>query len=434
MAGATLTSTTSFSDILKQVYEPVLQNLSVVESELWDLFTQEEAFQVTEGPDGKQINMAHVFSYGGGVGFMGENDYIYASQDPNIKQSNITIKQAAAVVEMSGRVMRRVREGQAAFASWANEILPQRVQRLAFHKDRALMGAGNGILFQLNGTPGGATGIAINNAFGISGLGTATYNTWQGDSLRFSGAVDGSVLRTGPAVTQAVHYGPSTFDVDVLPTGAAAGDYVALGDANVNAFGSKENMGLQGIVDDGTVVPTFQGLSRTTYPLMQAQIVNSATANGGIYGGTFGEELLEFADRQAYEHGLGKPDVIVCSRAARASYWKSLKADRRFNDPAGSYVGGLSRDGLRMIVGDRELGLKVTRKCPTSLAFLVQKDTLRMFRVGPGRWDDTSGSIWNRTIDTTGRKDAYYAVYIEEFEVASPAPNRNVLISNLAAA
>jgi hypothetical protein len=434
MAGATLTSTTTFSDVLKQVYEPVLQNLSVTESELWDLFTEQESFEVTEGPDGKQINMAHVFSYGGGVGAMGENDYVYASQDPNIKQSFINIKQWTATVEMSGKVMRRVREGQAAFATWAEQILPERIKRLAFHKDRALMGAGNGILFQLNGTPGSATGIAINNAFGISGLGTPTYNMYLGDSLRFSSAADGSGLRTGAAVVQNVHYAASTIDTDVLPTSSTSGDYVALGDANVNGFGTKENMGLLGIVDDGTVVPTFQGLSRTTYPLMQAQIVNAATANGGVFGGTFGEELLEFSDRTAYEHGLGKPDVIVCSRSARAAYWKSLKSDRRINDPAGSYVGGISRDGLRMIVGDRELGLKVSRKCPTSVAFMLQKDTLRMFRVGPGRWDDTSGSIWNRTIDTTGRKDAYYAVYIEEFEVASPAPNRNVLITNLAAA
>jgi len=433
MAGPVLTSTTTFSDVLKQVYEPVLQNLSVTESELWDLFTEQENFEVVEGPDGKQINLAHVFSYGGGVGFMGESDYIYASQDPNIKQSHINIKQASATVEMSGQVMRRVREGSASFATWAEQILPQRIQRLAFHKDRALMGAGNGILFRVNqATPGTTSGI--DSAFGIAGYSTATYNVYAGDSIRWAGAADGTTLRVGPAVVQNVHYAASTIDMDVLPTAGADNDYVALGDANVNGFGSKENMGLLGIVDDGTVVPTFQGLSRTTYPLMQAQVINAATANGSIYAGVFGEELLEFGDRTAYEHGLSKPDVIVCSRSARAGYWKNLKSDRRINDPAGSYVGGMRGDGLSVIVGDRTLGLKVCRKCPTSVAMMLQKDSLKMFRVGPGRWDDTSGSIWHNSIDTTGRKDAYWAVYIEEFEVACAAPNKNVLITNLNAA
>ena len=114
MATALLTSNASFSDVFKQVYQPVMANMSITESEVWDLFTEQGGFDVIEGPDGKQINLAHVFSYGGGVGFMSEGDYIYASQDPNIKQSNINIKQVSATVEMSGQTMRRAKEGAAA--------------------------------------------------------------------------------------------------------------------------------------------------------------------------------------------------------------------------------------------------------------------------------------------------------------------------------
>src|SRR5574340_424786 len=434
MAGATLTSTTTFSDVMKTVYEPVMRDQSVIESEMWDLFTEEENFDVTEGPDGKSINLAHVFSYGGGVTFASENDYIPASQDPNIKQSSINIGIMMCVVEMSGKVMRRIKEGPAAYDDWARRVLPERVRKAAFHKDRALIGTGTGVLFQLNGTPGGASGIAINNAFGVSGLSTATYNVWMGDSLRFAADAGGVSLRTGPAVTQNVHFGANTIDVDALPAASAAGDFVALGDLNQNAFG-KEPMGLLGIVDDGTNVATFQNLSRTTYPLMQGQIVNAATANGSIYGGLLSEDLIEYADRIAYERGLGKPDVLVTSRSGRASFWKDMKSDRRISDATGAvaYTGGFKPGGLRVSAGGQEYELKVCRKMPTSLAFLIQKDTLRMFRVGPGRWDDTTGSIWRQSIDTTGRKDAYFALYIEEFNVGSSAPSKNVQINGLTA-
>lgn len=434
MAGAVLTSSTGLADVLKTVYEPLMRDLSVTESECWDLFTEEENFDVTEGPDGKQINLAHVFSYGGGVGAMGEGDYIYASQDPDIKQSSVTIKQWGATVEMSGRVMRRVKEGPAAFATWAERILPERVRRLVFHKDRALLGLGTGILFQLNGTPGAATAQAINNAYGISGLTGAEFMTWNGDSLRYASDAAGTSLRTGAAVVKAVHFAAKTIDTDILPTSATGGDFVALGDANVNGFGSKENMGLLGIVDDGTNLSSLQGLSRTTYPLMQAQIINAATANGGIYNGLFSEDLLDFADATAYERGLGKPDVVLTNRTARRAFWKDLKNDRRINDPMGSYTGGRSDGGLRMILGDRSVELRVARKVPSSIALLLQKDTLRMFRVGAGRWDDTSGSIWTRSVDATGRKDAYFANYVEEFEVACTAPNKNLQINTLSAA
>lgn len=433
MAGPTFTSTTSFTDVQKTVYEPVMRDLSVVETELWDLFTEEENFTVVEGPDGKSINIAHLFSWGGGISWMGEQDYIPAGQDPNIKQSSINIGQIACTVEMSGRTMRRVKEGPEAFTTWAERVLPERVKRLAFQKDVGLMGAGTGIRFQVNMATPASTALGINNAYGISGLEGAANLVWLGDSLRFAADAAGATLRAGAAVVQAVSIANSTISIDALPTSTANGDFISLGDANVNTFG-KEAMGLLGIVDDGTVVPTFQNLSRSAFPLMQGQILDSTTANGSIYNGQFGEELLDFADSTQYERGLGAADVVVCNRAGRRAFWKDLKNDRRINDPAGNYKGGRSDGGLVMILGDREVTLKVARKVPQSRAFLLQKDTLKMFRVGPGKWDDTTGSIWKQAVDTTGRKDAFWAVYIEEYQVACDAPIKNMQVINLKAA
>lgn len=429
---STLTSSTSFSDVMKQVYEPIMRDLSVEESELWDLFTEQEDFPVTEGLDGKQINLSHVFSYGGGVGPMGEDDYLYDSTDPDIKQSHINVKQWTAAVEMSGRVMRRVRQGPAAFASWAEDILPKRVKHLAFQKDVALMGSGTGILFQVNMATPASTALAINNAHGVSGLTGATFNVWLGDKLRFASDAAGATLRTGAAVVKKVNFAAGTIDIDALPTSLATGDYAALGTANTTAFGSKANMGLLGIVDDGTILSTFQGLSRSTYQQLNAHIVDSASVVQGN-GGQFSEDLLEYASRIAYERGLADPDVIVCSRSSRSAYWKDLKADRRINDPAGTYRGGMG-SGLSVILGDKEVPLHVVRKCPESIAFMLKRDSLKRFVTTPGRWDDTTGSIWNRVTDSTGRKDAFYATYLEEFEVASSAPNQNVKITGLVSA
>lgn len=432
MTGAVLTSTGSFADTFKQVYEPRFREAVIQESEVWDLFQEVGGFEVSDGPDGKQINLAHVFSYGGGVGFMGESDYVYASQDPNIKQSFLNIKQATATVEMSGQTMRRAKEGSAAFLSWANIILPEKVKRLAHHKDRALLGTGSGILFQLNGTPGGATGIAINNAFGISGLEGSPYMIWEGDGLRFASDAAGSSLRVGACFTTKVSFGAQTMDVNALPASATSGDFVFLGDANVNSAGTKETMGLEGIVDDGTNVPTFQGLARATYGGMSAQIINSQTANSGAFAGVLGEDLLEFGDRVSYERGQGKCDVLLTSRSGRAVYQKDLRADRVFMDPlsGAGYIGGI-KERPEMDFGSRKLQLRVARKVPTSRSYLLERSTLAMFRVGQGKWDDTTGSIWNRATDATGRRDAYYAVYLEEYNVACNRPLGNVKFTNL---
>jgi hypothetical protein len=77
---------------------------------------------------------------------MNEDDYLYTPTNPTTKQSSITIKQLVAVVELSGRTLRRVKKGPAAFVTWADEALPRKAQRLAFHKDRMYLGTGTGII------------------------------------------------------------------------------------------------------------------------------------------------------------------------------------------------------------------------------------------------------------------------------------------------
>ena len=64
---------------------------------------------------------------------------------------------------------------------------------------------------------------------------------------------------------------------------------------------------------------------------------------------------------------------------------------------------------------------------------IITASVLR-FRIGSGRWDDTDGSVWNRVVDGTGRKDAFFAVYVEEEEVGWGQPGNNAKIINLVAA
>lgn len=414
--------------MLKQVYEPAMQNNIVAESEAWDLFTEQEGFEVTEGPDGKQINIGHLFSAGGGEGFQNEDDYIYTPTNPVVAQSNLNIKQITATVELSGRTLRRVKEGPAAFANWADEVLPLKAERVAFKKDRALLGAGTGILFRMNGTPSG-TNDGVGSAFGIANLEGATNLVLEGDSLIYSPNADGTTPRSGAAVVSTIGYAGSTISTGgATPASAASGDYVFLGDANVNGSGTRESMGLEGIVDDGSILSTFQGLSRSTYPKMQGQVIDSTS---GGFSGVLSEDLIDYGDSIAWQRGKGRPDILLASYSGGRSFWKSLKADRTLPDPRGQYEGGKVKDGLKMYLGDRVVTLKMCRKVPDSRAFLLEKKSLKMYRIGTGKWDDTDGSIWNRVVNSTGRKDAFFAVYVEEFNVACKTPAHNVKFTGL---
>jgi len=421
------------NDALKNVYTGPFNNTIEGESEVNDVFVDAGDFETVEGSDGKQINIGHYMSAGGGVSFSLEDDYLPDAKAPLWKQGNLTIKEMRIRADISGRAMSRAKEGPAAFATWADMVLPEKAKRGAFHLDRALIGTGTGIVGRINGTPDG-TGDAMDDAFGIAGLGSALKNFLVGDSFRYSPNANGSSPRTGVVDVASINYGADTFDTTVggstaTATSAADNDYVFLGSTNVNSSGSREIMGLEGIVDDGTNLSTFQGLTRSSYPAyLNAQIINSTTS----YGGVLSEDLVDYADTLSYERAGGKCDILLASRNGGRSFWKSLKGDRVINDPQGVYAGGKAQ--LLMRLGNRALELRMARKVPDSRAYMVERGTLKRFQVSPGQWDNTTGSIWRQVSDSTGVKHAFFAYWVKEVEYGCVFPAKNVKITNLAAA
>jgi hypothetical protein len=124
------------------------------------------------------------------------------------------------------------------------------------------------------------------------------------------------------------------------------------------------------------------------------------------------------------------PNTVVTSRTQADRYWWSLKSDRTFNDPK-SYEGGRGKLWVRL--GDRVVPIRVSRKMPPQLAYMLQTDTFRRWQVDGGKWDDKTGAIWNRVTDGVGRKDDFYAVYLWYLQLGNIAPRKNVRIQNLQA-
>ena len=189
----------------------------------------------------------------------------------------------------------------------------------------------------------------------------------------------------------------------------------------------REIAGLMAGADDGGIIATYNNISRTgsNSRLWKSIIIDGSDA---VWGGQLTEELLSFADDEVAVKGAGKIDTIIASRSAARGYWQSLKGDRVFNDPR-SFAGG--RNGLSIILGDREVMLKVARKLPPEVVFALQADTWRRITLGTWDWDDRTGSIWNRVIDSIGRKDAFFATGNMYEQLFCVAPRKNVRIDNL---
>lgn len=416
------------SDALKLNYDKAFENNIEGESEVWKALDDAEGFQVTDTADGKGIVISHTFSYGGGVYAMGENSYYGGAALPTVVQSTTSIPQIGAVAQVSGRTLRRMATDKVAFANWADEMLPKRAKRVAFHMDRMAIGTGTGII----GRMGAATGTndAINAAFGISGLSGAAKLLLRGDRTRWSPNANGTSPRTGMAeVSSKPSLANGTISVSAVPTSGAANDYVFLGDTQIVSAGL-DMMGLEGIIDDGTNVGTLQSLSRTTYPEFNAQIVD---ATSGSFGATLSEELIDYADSLAFENGDGgQPNLLIVSRSGNRSFWKSLKGDRIANDPKGNYVGGRAK--LEMIVGDRIVKIVPCRKVPDSRAYGVDTSSIKRVQIGEGGWLNTTGAVFKQVSDSTGWLDAYAAHYVKECQIIAYAPEKNYKLTGLASA
>ena len=440
--GAT-TEVTDLDEALKIFFnEPIVENV-VTDTEFLDAFTLDTNVQYEQSTGGRYIETAQYFQLPGGVGARATGDYIPVPNGPVIQNSRVYLKKLQAVTEMSGEVMKRVRGDMGAYLNWMERALPDIVTRLKDSVDRQLIGLGGGIKARVADAAPDAT-LGIDTAYGATLNSAALAYAWQlfleGESIVFSADVDANPLRsTGAdraAIVTNIDQANGILTLDHLPTGVLDNDWIFEGDISGHsgpdaAVADKEIMGLLGMVDDGSLLATFQNLLRSSYRLWNAIAIDGASAALG-FDGTLTEDVLTYADDETFTSGGGIVDMLVTSRSANRGYWKSLRGDRSFNDPR-TYMGGKG-EPLSIRLGNRTVQLRVARKMPYALCFGLTTSTFKRWELDGFQWDDTTGAIWNRVTDATGRKDAFYAVGNWYLQTGCLAPRKNFRISNLAAA
>lgn len=429
-----MSTTTVLNDLqeaMKVIFaDPLVENI-VTDAELLNLFQTEMNVQTDVTAGGRYIEMAHYFQLPAAVGARNENEYIPVPGNPVFKNSRIYLKKIQGSIEMTGDTMRRVVGNPGAFIDYAARALTDLGTRMVHELDRMYVGTGSGIIGRVaaGGVSGGSNPytVPLDRLFGITGLGDVWPVLLEGMTLRFSANADGSSPRTmtGTVVGFNETTGNVYVNFDATPSTIVANDYTFAGDASQLSAGGREITGLYAAVDDGSIVADYHNIDRTDTDTRQWRgVVIAAGATAPLT-----EDRLIAADDTCFLQGGGKVDTVVTSRAQIREYWKDLKGDRRLMNPGGSYTGGKS--GVEVILGDRSLLLKASRKLPKDVCFGLQRDTFGRVTLGSFEWDDTTGAIWNRVTDSTGRKDAFYAVGNLYEELLCKAPRKNFRIDGL---
>lgn len=283
-----------------------------------------------------------------------------------------------------------------------------------------MMGDGRGVRALLNGDPGTTTTCTLDSPGGIAGANHGNRFLNEGDYIAAINPATGLLRAGGTRQITARNAAGTTVTIAAACDAAwADNDYI------VKAYGSDASlaigntdwqhpfMGIMGMIDNGTYVNLYFGLSRTSYPILQC------TRFGGV--GTLSADIIQRALDVSRQVGGGKTDEIWCHPDTRRAYLTIMENDRRYTADAlmnpnvgTSAAGGYgTSDGLKFgsipinTDGDFPYGVMMgwdTSECQ----YVPQID---------GEWANETGSIWRAvsgavdTWEATWRSYKNYAYY-----------------------
>lgn len=461
----TPTGLLEMENAMKVIFAPALHNNVVADSDFSDWFKSSSNVKTDETTGGRYIEKVNRTRVSGGfrgaaTGAINTKDYIPEGSPPGFVNPKVYLKKHVGVIEMDGDTMRRVKQGEGAWVTYLESELPAFKDRVMNEYDRMWISVGHGVkarIANVTATVGGVSysggksayntpvagqfKVLVDRAFGVTGLTEAWTLFLEGEQIVFTAnfaSYPQTLKNAGTAQAATVVdmddvNGALTLSgAEALRDALAANDYIGLGDKvghsfPVSATQNREMQGVMAAIDDGTLLTSYQGVARANQRLWNAIVVDS-TAND--FDGTPNEDLFEYGDDELSRRGGGKIEAICLSHSGIRAFRKSMKGDRVFNDPR-SYTGGAKRKGLTMILGDREVQLRVARKLPPEIAFGIMKKAWTRYTLGAFEWDDTTGSMWNRVTDSTGRLDSFYATSVMYEESDCEAPRRQVKFTNL---
>lgn len=430
---ATIDQAGVLQGMLKENYVGTTYSTVITRSDMLDLFTENS--NVHDGPEGKYFLMSDLIGAPEGIGSRLENDFLPTPEVPSFISPKVFLKYHYGFLTTTYQAMKNAVEGPAAFANWAQVSMLPLVRSLTDDLDRQAAGYAAAILCRVDVTIA-ANVISIDAPWGqASDTKGWVVGLRRGQRIVASPNADGSGLRDGGrsmkilSVDYNANAGGGTITVDYTVAGLLDNDYLFKGDdtsTNIaNASGlEKEMMGVEGIVDDGTVLDTLQGISRTTVPEWKSQVIDVSAAP---YSNNVTEGLLMKMLTDAETYGMGKPNVMVCSHDVFRNAYNALRQLGGYGAQQSAVNNSAGSKGITTYVGTKQITLRGIVKIIPGRIYALDTSTLHRFVLGQGEWDQTAGgTIWRQVQVGAAIKDAYFAFYRLPMQLAVDDPRKSV--------
>lgn len=332
-------TTTSYTDLLKNVYEPMIQKQINDSVPLLDRIKESTSEVQIAGKgltwavDVGRVPSFHALGEGGTLPTAGVGDEAQATSTP---------KESWGRVQFTKRTMSMSKTNQAAFANVVNRSMEKLAERAKENLGRQLVGnkvTGNnnsGILARVNVADGTVTSLPVDSG--------SMYHFYEGQTIAIG--TDGELSGGTPdatATVEGVDHASNTLTISSATVDN--NDFIVEGGSSSNAYGY-ELTGLDFIVNDED--DDLYGVNTGDYGSWSAHIND----NSGV-DRNWSSTLMNKTGYGVKIKGGKFPEVIACHTLTMLEIPEELINDVRYQ--AQEIKGGFKRGALRWMLGDKEL-------------------------------------------------------------------------------
>jgi len=294
-----------------------------------------------------------------------------------------------------------------------NLLKDMRVQR-----NFAIWGDGRGVRALVNATTATTT-LEVDAPGNIAGSDHGTRFLNVGDNIAFVTPATGALSGVGTFEIVAINSDGTDVTLDAIPGTEDDNDYI------VKAFGADTSlilsdtefnqaaMGIRGIVDAGAIVNGYFGLSRATFPILQAYVLTSA--------GAISADLIQRAIDVVGSVGQGKVTKHCMSYDTRRALLAIMENDRRYSH---EYL--MKPDAGTKIAKDYKATLTfggIPVQCdhfaPFGEWYGLDTSSWRRASMADGEWADETGAVLTAVAGQLDTYEALYRIY-ENFYALQP--------------
>jgi hypothetical protein len=379
------------NDYLKTKFGPAIV------SQLNDETALRSRFFVDSGQDwvGSEVTYPVHVNRNRGVMATTENGNLPTAGAQKLEKVHIPLRYVHGRVQFTGQAIKQSKSNPGAWARTMTLEMDRLVEDLYQQFEFYYFGYGSGVRCLLSDDPGTTTDIDVDAPLNVAGATHGNRYLNVGDYVVAISPL--GVLRAGGTrLITAVNADGTDFTINAAAdTDWQDNDFIvkAYGnDASIAIENTEFNhapMGILGMLDDGTFISNFHGISRDTYPIFRTPVLSAV---GGL-----SLDIIQRGLDVADQVGAAKITELWMHQSVRRAYLNLLNADRR-------YIGAdlMNPDGGTKVAKQGKLAyggsitIEPATQCPYGTIFGIDPRQMVRYVNTPGEWMDEDGSILSR--------------------------------------